>query len=652
MQEFSFLAPPDPDSVASSSETALETLRELRESIVQVSARRDRANTLEPLDRLYEKLGGLHRNISLLRNTHPEEAIRRQAEACEQDLAQFATELSLDEELYAAIHACDTDALDEIAKRFVEHTLRDFRRSGVDLEDSRRDRLREIRAETVRLSQEFARNIVGDVRSITLDSVDELDGLPSDYISLHPPDAEGKVRVTTDYPDYNPFLSYATSGERRRQLYLEFRQRAWPQNLDVLARILELRHERVGILGYDSWAAYVTEDKMVRTADAIAEFIERVATAADQRSLAEYEKLLRRKQRDEPNATEVFDWEKTYYEERIKVEELNVDSRLLRPYFQYTAVKDGILELVSELFGVEFRLAPDAPAWHPSVEVYDVIEGAETVGRIYLDMHPRDGKFKHAAMFPLVSGVRGRAPQAALICNFNDPDSGAGPALLDHDEVVTFFHEFGHLLHHLFSRDHEWVGFSGTGTEWDFVEVPSQLLEEWAWDVDVLQRFAHHHETGEVIPGELVESLRKADQFGTGLHVRQQMYYASLSLRFHERDPAEIDIETLQTELQNRYSRFRYVEDTHFVASFGHLDGYSALYYTYMWSLVIEKDLADVFKGTSLLEPETARRYRECILAPGGTRDAADLVKSFLGREYRFDAFQRWLDEAAQTLSA
>jgi thimet oligopeptidase len=284
--------------------------------------------------------------------------------------------------------------------------------------------------------------------------------------------------------------------------------------------------------------------------------------------------------------------------------------------------------------------------------VFDVIEAGNAVGRVYLDMHPREGKFKHAAMFPLVPGVRDRrVPAAALVCNFPSPLDVDGPALLDHDDVVTFFHEFGHLLHHLFARDHDWVEFSGTGTEWDFVEVPSQLFEEWAWDPAVVQRFATHAETGEAISAELVERLRDAKEFGQGLQVRQQMYYACLSLRCHDTSPAELDIEALQRDLQNRFSRFRFVEDTHFLASFSHLDGYSALYYTYMWSLVIEKDLFAPFRSNGLMDQPTARRYRDGILAPGGSIDARDLVREFLGREYDFDAFKQWLDSGVDVVA-
>ncbi|TMA30506.1 MAG: Zn-dependent oligopeptidase, partial [Deltaproteobacteria bacterium] len=242
--------------------------------------------------------------------------------------------------------------------------------------------------------------------------------------------------------------------------------------------------------------------------------------------------------------------------------------------------------------------------------------------------------------FTITSGQEGRAlPEGALVCNFPRP-----PALLEHSEVVTWFHEFGHLLHHIFGGQTRWAGVSGVRTEWDFVEAPSQMLEEWCWDASVLQKFARHHETGEPIPAALVQRMRAADEFGKGLRVRQQMFYAATSLRFHDRDPAGLDTTALAGELQERYTPFRNVPGTYFQESFGHLEGYSAIYYTYMWSLVIAKDLFGVFRREGLLNPEAALRYRRRILERGGSRPAGELVKDFLGREASFDAFADWLD--------
>jgi thimet oligopeptidase len=259
-------------------------------------------------------------------------------------------------------------------------------------------------------------------------------------------------------------------------------------------------------------------------------------------------------------------------------------------------------------------------------------------------MHPREGKYKHYAQFTLSSGQEGvRLPEGVLVCNFPRPAPGA-PALMEHGDVKTFFHELGHLLHHVLGGHTRWAGQSGVATEWDFVEAPSQMLEEWVWDPEVLARFARHVDTGEPIPAALVRRMRAADEYGKGLMVRQQMFYAATSLELHRRDPAGLDTTALVAEMQERYTPFRHVDGTYFQESFGHLDGYSAIYYTYMWSLVIAKDLLGPFRAAGLMDRGVARRYRRAILEPGGSKRAAELVTDFLGRPYAFDAFEGWLN--------
>jgi thimet oligopeptidase len=336
-------------------------------------------------------------------------------------------------------------------------------------------------------------------------------------------------------------------------------------------------------------------------------------------------------------------WDSAYLQERVKAEEYGFDSQSVRPYLEYGRVRDGVLDVTGRLFGIAYRRVV-APVWHPEVEVYDVLEGETLLGRVYLDMHPRDGKYKHYAQFTLASGQRGvRLPEGVLVCNFPRPAPGA-PALMEHGDVKTFFHEFGHLLHHVLGGHVRWAAQSGVATEWDFVEAPSQMLEEWVWDSEVLATFARHVETGAAIPAELVRRMKAADEYGKGLMVRQQMFYAATSLELHRRDPAGLDTTALVAELQERYTPFRHVDGTYFHESFGHLDGYSAIYYTYMWSLVIAKDLFGPFRVAGLMAPGPARRYRAAILEAGGSRPAAELVEDFLGRPSSFAAYEQWLD--------
>jgi thimet oligopeptidase len=601
------------------------------------------ANTLAPYDDIALALDAAGNLTALLERVHPDASVRSTAEKWTQEIAQFATDLSLDREVYEALRAVDLTGADAPTRYYVTRTLRDFRRAGVDKDEAARTRIRELNEELVLVGQEFARHIQSDRRTVRFEAA-ALGGLPPDYVIAHPPDGEGRVTVSTDYPDYVPFMSYSHSGPAREELYRAFRSRGTPANLAVLDRMLARRHELATLLGYASWAAYVTEDKMIASDAAARAFVTRVATAAERRAGEDYAELLRRKRQDEPSTTEVYDWEKDYYEERIKAERYQVDSQAMRAYFPYTCVRQGVLDVTARLFGVEYRKLTDVPVWAPGVETYAVYEDGAELGRFHLDMHPRADKYKHAAQFTLVNGVRDRQlPSAALVCNFPGGEAGE-PGLMEHDDVVTFFHEFGHLLHGLFAGRQHWIGTAGIGTEWDFVEAPSQMLEEWAWDGRVLQSFARHYETGAPLPDELVLRARRARNFCKGTYARQQMFYAMLSLHLHDRDPAGLATTEVVRDLQDEYSMFRYVEGTHFHASFGHLEGYSALYYTYMWSLVIAKDLFSQFPADDPFDRKVARRYRRCILDAGGSAPAAQLVHDFLGRAFSFEAFENWLD--------
>jgi thimet oligopeptidase len=637
------MSPLTPDALRSDADNALATARRLLAQLHAAGDPRTADNTLLPFHQLQVALSGPAHQAGLFSEVHPERSVRETAESVTQALSAFSTELSLDPRLFRALAALDASSLAPAARRYLEHALRDFRRAGVDKDEATRARLKELADEAVVLGQTFDRAIREDVRSVKL-RPEQLAGLPEDYRAAHPPGSDGLVTVTTDYPDLLPFRQYAHDGEARRRLYVENGARAWPANERTLLALLAVRAEQARLLGYASWADYITEDKMARSAATVRTFLERVAVATEERGRADLARLLERKRKDDASAERVEDWEKAYYEERVKQEAFAFDSQSVRPYFDFRRTRDGLLALCGRLFDVAFQRVEVAEVWHPSVDVYDVTRGKEPLGRIYLDLHPRPDKYKHAAQFPLVAGVLGRQrPEGVLVCNFADP-SVASPALLDHEDVVTLFHEFGHLMHHLLGGAQAWIGFSGVATEWDFVEAPSQMLEEWAWDAGTLALFARHVESNAPIPPELVLRMRAANEFGKGTHSRHQVFYAQLSLAYHLEEPRTLDLTATMTDLQRRFSPFPHVPGTHFFASFGHLHGYSAMYYTYLWSLVIAKDLLSEFQHAGLLNAETARRYRDAVLVPGGSRDAADLVEAFLGRPYGFGAFEAWLN--------
>jgi thimet oligopeptidase len=635
---------PDAPTFERAVDARLDRARDLRARLVGVKGKRTVANTLVPYDRLMRELDRAASATVLIQEVHPDSTLRQAADRGDRKVSALATEISLDRRLFDAVRALEPSDADSVTRHYVRRILRDFRLAGVDRDSATRARIQALREELVVIGQEFDRNIREDVRSVEVASAAELEGLPDDYIAAHPPGPDGRIRLSTEYPDVFPVFTYARSDDLRRRLRAEFDNRAYPANLAVLDRMIARRHELARLLGFDSWADYALADKMAGSADTASAFIDRVVAASREAAEHEYQTLLRRKQQDEPAATGINRWEIAYLRELVRRSDYDFDSQEVRPYFPYERVKQGVLDLSARLFGVTFRPMKNAPVWHPSVEGWEMYEGGRLTGRFYLDMHPRPGKYGHAAHFRIRTGTTdGALPESALVCNFPGGEPGE-PGLMDHAEVETFLHEFGHLMHSLLARQ-RWNGISGVRTEWDFVEAPSQMLEEWSWDPRVLAGFARHYQTGEPIPEDLVKQLHRATGFGRALDVRTQMTYARISLSFYDRPPAKVDTDSIVDAVTQAYQPIPPMPGTHMQASFSHLNGYSAFYYTYMWSLVIAKDLFSRFDRSDMLAAQPALRYRRLILEKGGSAPAARLVEDFLGRPFSFDAWQRWLQE-------
>ena len=635
-----------PKEVRKLSDTGIARARRTLSSILATKGPRTVANTLVPYDEILRSVYEVAQQGELVFNTHPDEKVRDAGNEAYQAAMSFLAELNLNRPLFEAFARLRVSGKDTETRHAVSKILRDFRRAGVDKDEATRARLKALNEEITAIGSQFDRSINEDTRSITVEGPEALEGLPADYVAAHPV-KEGSITITTNYPDALPVFQYAKDPDVRRRLQWEFLNRGYPKNMEALDRLLVKRHELARLLGYGSYAEYVTENKMIGSAKAAADFVEKITQAADARTARDYAKLVARKRRDVPGAMALEPWDPGYYMERVRAEQYAFDSQEIRPYFRFEKVRDGIFAITGKLFGVRYRRVKNVPVWDPSVEVYDVYDGRARLGRFFLDLHPRDGKFNHAAAFPVVVGLRGiQYPQAALVCNFPDPRKAAGPALMEHSDVVTFFHEFGHLLHDIFSGRSRWMKTSMGDIEWDFVEAPSQMLEEWARRPEGLQAFATHHETGGAIPKELVDRMERAQSVGRGLQVRRQMFFAALSLAYYGRDPATIDTTALAKELNAKYYPVPWYAGTHFQCNFGHLNGYSAMYYTYMWSLVIAKDLFSRFlRERSIMNPAMARRYRRAILEPGSAKPAAKMVREFLGRAPRFHAFEAWLNE-------
>jgi len=601
---------------------------------------------LTDLDNFYIQLENHYSVAQLYSNTHPNADIRSSASSCQKSVESILTDANLSQAIYQQLQQIDSSNSDAITQRYHKKLLINFTRSGVDKDQLLRDTLRQLQIDIADLGQQFSKNIREDVRHITVDSIDELKGLPQDYIDGLSKNAEGQWLITTDYPSIFPFLRYAHNDKNRLAIYKQFLDRGYPDNEALLKQIISKRDQLAKHLGYDTYAEYVTEVAMIATPSNASTFIDRIATLAKPRSNRDYKQLLAQLQTIDPQAEKVGNWQKAFLEEQVKKEQYQYDAKAIREYFAYDDVKQGIFELAGQLFDVEI-IPWQTSTWHPAVSTHELRKKTgETLGYFYLDMHPRDGKYKHAAHFGIKTGVLDKQlPVSALICNFPGEDQQLDSTghrlnrgLMEHNQVETFLHEFGHLMHSLIGGHQEWSGLSGIATERDFVEAPSQLLEEWVWNYDTLKTFAVNA-NGETIPKAMVDKMLRARGFGKGTHIRNQMFYAALSLDYYSSSPETLDLNETLIRLQQAYSPFDYINDTHFYANFGHLYGYSARYYTYMWSLVIAADLFSEFERDGLLNSDVAARYRDKVLAPGGSKDAADLVADFLGRPFNYDAF-------------
>lgn len=605
---------------------------------IERADRADRAGVLEPYDEAWLRAETVGAECTLMKEVHPDPEVRRTAEDLVVEVTRLATRMQQSRPLYDALGRVDTSDAHEL--RLIDVVRRTMRRSGVELDEATKTRVTSLREENTRLGQEFLRNIRDDVRAIEI-SADRLAGMPDDFIRQHPARPNGRVRVTTDYPDYIPFMAYADDPTARRDLFIAFADRAAPRNVEVLEAMIRAKHEQARLLGYPTWADLQAEESMMGSAAGIRRFLEDVADIARERGKREMGQMLAQKRRSDPTATSVYEWELSYLQEKVRVAEIGFDARQVRPYLEYGRVRQAILDLSSELFGLEFTRSSD-PAWHPSVETFDVAVDGTPGGRISLDMHPRPNKYKHAANFGYRPGAAGKQDtHSVLVCNFPDPRGAAGPALMEHREVVTYFHEFGHLVHSIMRGRVPWARLARP-TEFDFIEAPSQFLEQWVFDHDVLRRFALHVETGEPIPERMVELLRAARDLGRGVQTQRQVFLSMVSLEYHDRDPHDLDTTAIWQDVAERWSPTTIDPEATYHSSWTHLPGYAALYSTYTKSKTVAEDLSEGFRG-GLMDIPQARRYRDIILAQGGTKPALSLVEEFLGRPHDLAAYRRWL---------
>ena len=632
-----------------------ETLAEEQAAIdklLAVTGTRTVENTLRPFDDAQNLLALANNNAYMTYSLAGSAALRDKGQALTAKISSVNTELSLNPKVYAALAAVPLAANDPPTRHYLERTLLEYRLSGVDKDDATRAKIQALQDKITALSLAFGRNVADGTLKITATRA-ELDGLPADYIALHKPAADGTYTLTTNEPDMRPVMSFAKSADLRRRMFLAYNQRAYPQNVQVLKDLLATRQELATTLGYANYADLATADQMMGTSSHVEALLNQLNDVSQAIAKREYGQLLAFAQQQQPGLTRISESDAGYWGEQYRRQKYDFDAESVRPYFTYDEVQAGILKTAARLFHVTFKPVKGAVVWNPSVDTFDVVDAAQgsqgkLLGRIYLDMHPREGKDKWFSSAPVVPGIRGRQiPEGMLICNFSGGTIG-DPGLMQHSEVVTFFHEFGHLMHHILGSQGEWSGEGGFNVEGDFIESPSQMLEEMFHDTDILQSFGRNYKTGEPIPASLIAKMNAASAYGRGGWLQGQLDYATFMVQIHNRPPADVNLDALSRQDRERFSPYTFVEGNRYYASFTWVTGYASNLYTYLLDKVIALDFFAQFDKRNLLDGPTAMRYRRAVLEPGASKPAAELVKDFLGRPQNMDALKSWMNEEFQ----
>ena len=659
LRSVQFRVPFDRIRAADVQPAVAELLSEARsrlEAIAAAQGDRTFGNTMHALDTLSEPLDYAMAVVRHLESvaTYPE--LRAAYNAVQPEVSAFYSGIPLHEGLWRALQAYAATAegahLAGERRRYLTKTMDDFRRHGAGLDPAGKKRLEELDVELTRLTTKFSENVLDSTNAFELVLTDEarLAGLPPTAVAAARDSASRKGapgwRFTLQAPDYFAVMTYLDDASIRRHVYEAYNVRAtsgeW-DNRPLIARILELRGERARLLGFQDFADLVLEDRMAHTGARALEFLEDLKEKTGKRFREENQELMEfRRSLEGPAAAQLEPWDVGYYAEKQRAALYSFDEEALRPYFPLERVVAGLFDLARHLYGVRVSELPGAPSWDPAVSHYSVYdENGEFIGGFYADWHPRENKRGGAWMDVLITGgpaPDGFRPHLGLICGNLTKPVGGKPALLTHREVETIFHEFGHLLHHLLSRVGI-RGLAGTSVAWDFVELPSQIMENWCWERESLDLFARHWETGEPLPEDLFQKMKRARTFRAANAQMRQLGFGFLDLLLHMRYAPDRDGDavTYTRRILQEFSPAPLPPDHALIAGFTHLFGqpvgYGAGYYSYKWAEVLEADAFTRFRSQGIFSRDVGSQFRGQILSRGDSDDPAELYRRFMGRD-------------------
>ena len=617
-------------------------------------------NVCEALDSAGSLVGTVAGVFFNLHSAESNDDIQNIAKEFSPLITEYSNDLQLDADLFARVKEVYDQSeslnLNNEEMMLLEKQYKGFVRNGALLNDGDKDKLRKIDQEMSQLGLTFGDNVLSETNDflLVLDNESDLDGLPESAIEAAADLAtakehEGKWAVSLDYPSYIPFMTYANKRELREKVYKAFASKAFKgnekDNQDIVKKIAVLRKERANLLGYATHAQFVLEERMAEKPEKVKEFLNNLLDKARPQAESEMKELKEFAQKNGGLSVADFSaWDQGYWSEKLKKERYDFDAEELKPFFKLENVVSGVFEVANRLFGLKFKERKDIPTYHKDVTAYEVLdEQSRHIAVFYADFFPRAGKRAGAWMTSYRDqykvGNTDVRPHVSIVCNFTKPTS-TKPSLLTFNEVTTLFHEFGHALHGMLSKC-TYESVSGTNVYWDFVELPSQVLENWALEKECLDIFAKHYETGEAIPQTLIDKIKVTSNYHEGRQTLRQLSLGLLDMAWHAGDPGDVEhVGAFEREAMSPCELLTPVDGTNLSVSFGHIfrGGYSAGYYSYKWAEVLDADAFEAFKENGIFNRETADKFRENILEKGGSQHPMDLYVAFRGKEPTPDA--------------